>query len=265
MFSAGVVKVSNLAPQVAVQDLHERLGVVEPIEYPQTSLSKPLAEWKMEEDDAPIFRYIYRHIKPRRHLEFGTWEGTGAVYCLEESKATVWTINLLEGEHKPDGSWAYGNRFAQDERVRAWSNKQEFTDDQGLPIVWYQTDALGFIGRFIRERGFAHRVCQIYCDSRDWDVSNYPEGFFDTVLVDGSHTEEVVISDTRKALGVLRSGGLIMWHEFCLDAAARESCPTVQGVVGALEQNWDWVSREMSDLFWVSPSWILIGVKRKVK
>lgn len=252
---------SSPIPQIRVQDLHRHLGFPEPIDYPSASLSKPLTQWKMEEDDAPIFRYIYRFARPRRHLEFGTWQGTGALYCLEECDATVWTINLLEGEQHNDGSWAYADRFPDSESVPQWSNTKTFTDEDGGPIVWYQTDAFGFIGHFIHERGLGHRICQIYCDSRDWDISNYPQGFFDTVLVDGSHREDVVISDTRKALRLVRSGGIIMWHDFCPDPAARESFVTVQGVVGALEQNWDWVSDEMRDLFWVNPSLILIGIK----
>ena len=82
---------------VSVKDLHVKLGFSTPIDYPVSSLAKPLTKWNMEIDDAPIFRYLYRNIMPLRHLEFGTWQGTGVLYCLEECDATVWTINLFEG------------------------------------------------------------------------------------------------------------------------------------------------------------------------
>src|SRR5258705_2294619 len=83
---------------VPVEELHHRLRLNEPLQYPPTSLHKPFSKWKMEVDDAPILRYLYRHLRPSRHLEFGTWEGTGTCYCLEECDASVWTINLPEGE-----------------------------------------------------------------------------------------------------------------------------------------------------------------------
>jgi len=86
--------------------------------------------------------------------------------------------------------------------VQAWAQRI------GLPQqTSYVTDTLGFIGRLYLERELGHRVCQIYCDSRQWDTSAYPPEFFDTVLIDGGHQREIVISDTRKALPLLRSGG----------------------------------------------------------
>ena len=72
---------------VGVADLHTRLSFSTPIDYPEASRRKPRRDWKMEDDDAPILRYLYRNVRPRRHLEFGTWSGTGACYCLEESDA----------------------------------------------------------------------------------------------------------------------------------------------------------------------------------
>ncbi|HQH70675.1 MAG TPA: hypothetical protein PK360_01215, partial [bacterium] len=92
---------------VPVQELHQKMGWPALLDYPAASLRKPLTQWKMEIDDSPIFRYLYRHFRPRRHLEFGTWQGTGVLYCLEECEATVWTLNLPRGETLPDGSPAY--------------------------------------------------------------------------------------------------------------------------------------------------------------
>src|SRR5581483_11246495 len=105
-----------------------------PLDYPSASRHKRFADWKMEVDDAPILRYVYRQVRPRRHLEFGTWEGTGACYCLEECDANVWTINLPDGERDPSG-------------VRV-----------------YEGDAGASIGHRYRSAGFTDRVCQILCD-----------------------------------------------------------------------------------------------------
>lgn len=214
----------------------------------------------MEEDDAPILRYLYRALRPRRHLEFGTWQGAGTLLCLESCEAAVWTINLPEGEAAPegaDGSWSYYSDFAADD-VPAWHSGRAARSGR----VLCQTDARGFIGRRYLEAGLGHRVCQVYCDSRAWDASAYPPGFFDTALIDGGHSAEVVASDTRKALPLVRSGGVVLWHDFCLDAEVREQCASVGSVTAAVEALLPEVGPALRDVFWIEPSWVLVGVKR---
>ncbi len=260
-----------LVAEVSVNDLHTRLGISTPIDYPIESLTKPLTNWKMEIDDAPIFRYLYRNLRPQRHLEFGTWQGTGVRYCLEECDATVWTINLLAGEVQADNTWRYSNwkdtiasRLFQWARKRAHYAPNWVRGRVRLPqgLLVYQSDSIGSIGKFYLEAGLGHRVCQIYCDSRDWDISNYPAGFFDSVLIDGGHTTDVVTSDTFKACQVVRPGGIVMWHDFCPLPEVQRPDGMGSGVLRAIENLWPRLCREMSDIFWIRPSWILIGIKR---
>mgnify|MGYP001569251465 CR=1 FL=1 len=228
-------------PAVLTAELGDRLGFREPFLSSTSSTEKNLSKWRMEEDDAPIFRYVYRNFRPKRHLEFGTWQGLGATFCLEECDAAVWTINLPFGENNQDGSNAYGYYGREQEALLAWAEKiglpikpsrdrpvlNSFArilqnKKKGPPVL--RTDSIGFIGRFYLEKGLGHRVCQIYSDSRKWDTSNYPPGFFDSALVDGGHTYELVDNDTRKALQLVRSGGLVLWHDFCPDPQALASC-----------------------------------------
>lgn len=216
----------------------------------------------MEDDDAPIFSYLYRQFKPRRHLEFGTWQGFGTCLCLEGSGATVWTINLPSGETKADGNWAYSQRFSEGDAIPVWSQHQVFGSKETGPIIYYRTDAEGFIGRFYREKGLSHRVCQIYADSRDWDPTTYPADFFDSVLVDGGHDAEVVASDTRKALQVLRPGGMILWHDFCAAPGISDRFASVHGVTAGIAGLMPQLLPQMHQLFWIDPSWILLGIKR---
>lgn len=242
--------------------LHEAFGFAEPPAIPQTNRKTSLDRWKMELNDAPIFRYLYRNFRPRRHLEFGTWQGAGVVYCLEECDATVWTLNLPFGETQSDGSTIYsgkGESFGLDTSLAdAWARRL------GLPPQEaYRTDSFGFIGRFYLEKQFGNRVCQIYCDSTHWDISNYPEGFFDSVLIDGGHVPDVVLSDTKKALALLRPGGLIMWHDFC--PPVRDKFAVVQGVMQGLEQAAPLLRDSLEKLFWIKPSWILAGIKKNVR
>jgi hypothetical protein len=236
-------------PCVHVFDLHNALLFDTELDYPKSSLIKKFAQWKMEVDDAPIFRYIYRHARPHRHLEFGTWQGKGTVFCLEECEATVWTINM------PFGEGAYG--FCRDELpdAFAWAQKVGITLTPS-----YSSDAIGFIGKSYLERNLGNRVCQIYSDSREWDTANYPEGFFDTILIDGGHVEDVVVSDTRKAMPLLRRGGIVMWHDFCPTEYQRfKAC---RGVMAGIAREWDFIRSHTEKLFWVYPSMILVGVKK---
>lgn len=244
----------NFIDIVPVESLHERLGLRSRLEYPSESLIRPFAEWQMEVDDAPILRYLYRNFRPRRHLEFGTWEGTGACYCLEECEATVWTINVPQGE-MIDGEPAYAS--ASPGVVPAGATALDRQNGREV----YQTDAGVFVGHRYRDAGFGHRVCQIYCDSREWDTSAYPPGFFDSTLIDGGHSADVVLSDTRNALSLVRPGGLILWHDFCPDPAVFAFFSSVTGVVGALTQSWPEIVGSLSDAFWVRPSFILVGIR----
>lgn len=260
-------------PAVPVASLHERLGFLEQLSYPDDSLNRPLTEWYMERDDAPILRYLYRNFKPTRHLEFGTWEGTGTVYCLLECGATVWTVNLLAGELTAEGDHAYYHR----QRTRRFDRKdlskreserrflQELPDavatGPSADVETVVSDSVGSIGRFYLEAGLGHRVCQIYSDSREWDTSAYPHGFFDSAFIDGGHEASVTESDTLKSLELVRTGGLVMWHDYCPDASVRSACGSTVGVGRAIRHLQRTLEGAMSDLFWVEPSWLLVGIR----
>lgn len=229
---------------------------------PPVASTNTLDKWRMEDDDAPVFRYLYQTHRPRRHLEFGTWQGWGAALCLESCDATVWTINLPGGETRKDGSWAYGERVQHPDAAPQDVDAANFGEDELGPRTYHRTDARGYIGRIYRERKMSHRVCQIYCDSRDWEISNYPPDFFDSVLIDGGHQPDVVISDSRKSLLLLRSGGLIMWHDFCPHPGIRSQFESVSGVTSGLEPILPELRAQLSRLCWIDPSWILVGLKK---
>ncbi len=224
--------------------------------------SASLTAWKTEVEDARILRYLYQQLRPTRHLEFGTWQGFGACLCLESCAATVWTLNLPDGESKPDGSWAYGERVIDDSKSPPGAVTANYGQDETGPRTYHRTDAASYIGRLYREKGLGHRVCQIYCDSRAWDTSAYPPGFFQSVFIDGGHQTEVVINDTRKALPLLESGGLMLWHDFCPRPEIIANAPAVQGVTVAIEALLPELQRQFSTLAWIEPSYILLGLKK---
>lgn len=246
-------------PEVPLENLGTFLGTSC---APPPASGKNLSEWRMEEDDAPIFRYIYSAFRPKRHLEFGTWKGFGTCLCLDSCDAEVWTINIADGETRLDGSWAYGERLAPGQTISPDDVVVNFGKDEFGPQTWLRTDAGGAIGRLYREKGLAHRVHQIYCDSRELDITPYAENFFDSILIDGGHTPEIVTSDTRKALKILRPGGLIIWHDFCPRPEIAETFESVIGVTTGLAKILPEIHQQTEKMAWIRPSWILIGIKK---
>jgi SAM-dependent methyltransferase len=247
---------------VGVDELQTMLGFEAPICFDKSSRQRPLAEWDAERDDGPILRYIFRNFAPRRHLEFGTWYGDGVLRCLEECHATVWTINLPDGETMADGQWAYGTDRPASEAIPSGAARKEVELADHTSRTFYRTDAGSFIGIKYRERGLGHRVCQILCDSRQWDMSNYPAGFFDTALIDGGHQLDVVKSDTFKAISLVRPGGIILWHDFVLDERARSECSSPREVVEFIRQEQAALMKDLTELVWIRPSWLLMGIRK---
>ena len=59
----------------------------------------------------------------------------------------------------------------------------------------------------------AHKVEQLFGDSKTLDVRPWA-GRCDVVFVDGSHAYSYVMSDSAKALELVRPGGLVLWHDY---------------------------------------------------
>lgn len=234
---------------VPVAELHRAFGFARPF-VPEIKIYRhTLAEFKTEIDESAIYSYIYELAKPRRHLEFGTWEGFGVTLCARSSSAEIWTINLPDGETDAMGNALYS------------CNNFDGANAEHTLAVNTATDSGDSIGWRYRAAGYGNRVHQILCDSRDFDGSAFGSGFFDTILIDGGHTSDVVQSDTEKALPLLRSGGIMIWHDFCPDPDAVKMNETLRGVIRAIVDNFaDWRPK-FSRMFWIQPSWILIGLK----
>lgn len=206
-------------------------------------------------NDIDVLGFIFKLFKPQRHLEFGTWTGESALACLQNSDATVWTLNKLFGEYRENGEYAYGNNPGDKETI-SWAKKVKIYDDGN---GYYKTDAIGFTGRKYLGKNLGHRVCQIYCDSEDWDTTNYPDNFFDSIFIDGGHEKNIVISDTLKSLPVLRSKGILIWHDFLPEKGIYD---TSDGVICALEILSEQLNKQFSKLLWVEDTMLLIGIKK---
>ncbi len=64
-----------------------------------------------------------------------------------------------------------------------------------------------------------------------------------------------------QALRLVRPGGIVIWRDFCPDPRTLSQAAAPRGVMRAVLDHFkDW-RPSLSRLFWVRPSWILIGVR----
>ena len=133
-------------------------------------------------------------------FEFGTATGRTAYLWARNAPDTacVYTLTL-----PPDGAHAYTatrDDDPEDERLaRHESNTQTF--------VYSGTDV-------------ESRIVQLYGDSKAFDETPYT-GRCDLVFVDGSHAYSYAVSDSAKALRMVRPGGLVLWHDYVGGPGAR--------------------------------------------
>lgn len=59
----------------------------------------------------------------------------------------------------------------------------------------------------------SYKIAQLFGDSKLLDETPYAN-MMDLVFIDGSHAYSYVKSDTEKAIGMLKEGGLIVWHDY---------------------------------------------------
>jgi len=57
------------------------------------------------------------------------------------------------------------------------------------------------------------KIQQLYADSKQLDEKPYQKAM-DLIFVDGSHAYSYVMSDSYKALSMVRPGGIVLWHDY---------------------------------------------------
>ncbi len=57
------------------------------------------------------------------------------------------------------------------------------------------------------------KITQLYGDSKGFDETPYTGGV-DLLFVDGSHAYSYVVSDSAKALRMVKPGGVVLWHDY---------------------------------------------------
>lgn len=127
--------------------------------------------------------------QPRRIFEIGTFDGRTALnFAANAPLATVHTLDLPP---------------AVEPALPLHSDDRAFIRrSQG-----------GERGRRFRDAPERERIVQLYGDSARFDYGGFA-GAIDFVFVDGSHSYEYVLSDSRNALAMAAPGSLVVWHDY---------------------------------------------------
>jgi predicted O-methyltransferase YrrM len=141
-------------------------------------------------DELAYLALISRSLAPQLVFEFGTFRGRTALnFALNSPPSTkVLTLDLPEG-------WGRSQAMASAEASDA-------------EIIRRSRTGADYAGKDV-----AHKIHQLVGDSLTFDFSPYFNKV-DLVFVDGGHQDEVVSSDTRNALRMVRPGGVVVWHDF---------------------------------------------------
>jgi predicted O-methyltransferase YrrM len=133
---------------------------------------------------------LIKHYEPKKLFEIGTFDGrtTLNMACNSSEQAEIYTLDLPKGQLRT-------TELPIDTRDKA-------TFDEIMT-------GSRFLGTDCEAK-----IVQLHGDSATFDFSPY-QGDMDFVFIDGSHSYEYVINDSRQALKLLRNGkGIILWHDY---------------------------------------------------
>ena len=128
-----------------------------------------------------IISLLVSTLKPKKIFEIGTFNGRT-------------TINMVLNQPK-DGEII---------TLDLPSNKTK------LPLA--PSEEKYILGKDSYRRTHA-QIKQVYGDSADYDFTDYIDRI-DFMFVDGSHSYEYTMNDSKLAYNLVRRGGYILWHDY---------------------------------------------------
>ena len=139
--------------------------------------------------------WILAALARRAHtfFEFGTCTGKTSYLWARNSPAEARVVTLTLGPGQVDSVQSTSDDSARD--LRFARNESTFTD-----FMYSGTDV-------------EHKVEQHFADSKQFDETPFLD-FADVVFVDGSHAYSYVVSDSDKAMRIVKPGGLVLWHDY---------------------------------------------------
>ncbi|MFN3379406.1 class I SAM-dependent methyltransferase [Runella zeae] len=140
------------------------------------------------EFELKVICQIIQKYQPQRVFEIGTFEGrTTLNIALNAPNAQIFTLDLPAAD--------LGNTKMQIEKTEEAYVKKTQSG-----------------GRFLNHPA-KKNIQQLFGDSATFDFSPYYNSI-DLMFVDGSHAYEYVLSDTDRALKLVKKGGIILWHDY---------------------------------------------------
>lgn len=144
---------------------------------------------------------IVRMLNPKLIVEIGTCEGRTALNMAYHSPEDAQLITLdLPPDLPPRGS--------------------EETVESGLD---YRQMGMPRPGTLFENHPLKRKIKLVLADSTKFDWTPY-DGLVDLVFIDGAHDFVSVMKDSENALRIVKSGGVILWHDYGV----------VEGVTAAL-------------------------------
>ena len=150
--------------------------------------------------------------RARTMFEFGTATGRTAYLWALNSPPDATIVTLTLG---PDERASYQDAEGDAEKDRRFA----LEESQFSRFYYSDTPVAG-------------KVKQHFGDSKAFDESAWANRC-DLVFVDGSHARSYVESDSRKALRLVRPGGLVLWHDY----RGPKSVPGVYLALNALSRD----------------------------
>ena len=172
-------------PTASVEDLFPGITKL-PI---QMERGLPHVRGNVTIDELAVIALLCRQLKPKVIFEFGTFNGRT-------------TLNLAA--NAPDDAKVYTLDLADPDQMRM---KAEDEDND-----YHLRERSGM---FFQGSRYESRIEQRWGDSALFDETPF-HGQVDLAFVDAAHSYEYAKSDSEKALAMVRPGGMILWHDYCV-------------------------------------------------
>ncbi len=148
-------------------------------------------------EDQQAMLKILSFLDPNYVFEFGTnWGVTTAIFAQNTSPSCkIYTLDIC----------------------REMFDEETIKKDRELNMV-LSKENVGWAYKQLQE---ASKVKQIFQDSLklNWKEADYPD-FFDIIFVDACHKYNYVKSDTENSIKKLKTGGILLWHDYYPDVSA---------------------------------------------
>lgn len=178
----------KLIPRVELSEVVKPTVAETILDSPNADLDGNVSPYELR-----VICKVVKHYKPRNLFEIGTFDGRTTVNLAANSsnEARIYTLDLAPRE-------------VNQTELRIKSSDATF--------IAKQQSGREFMAA--ARAGQAKKITQLWGDSAAFDYSDY-DSRMDFVFVDGSHSYEYVLNDTRVALNLLKdSKGIIMWHDY---------------------------------------------------